>query len=105
MKESFILTKIANVLMFLFFISVLIFFIFNNKSISESILYSFGSIYGNIFSILIYLCFSIAFYITGKEIFESKIKFKEKYVENLKNQINFKKEEINKLEKKLNSFS
>lgn len=99
MKESFILTKIANGLMFLFFISVLIFFIFNNKSISESILY------GDIFSILIYLCFSIAFYITGKEIFQSKIKFKEKYVENLKNQINFKKEEINKLEKELNSFS
>lgn len=99
MKESFILTKIANGLMFLFFISVLIFFIFNNKSISESILYD------NIFSILIYLCLSIAFYITGKEIFESKIKFKEKYVENLKNQINFKKEEINKIEKELNSFS
>lgn len=99
MKESFILTKIANGLMFLFFISVLIFFIFNNKSISESILYD------NIFSILIYLCLSITFYITGKEIFESKIKFKEKYVENLKNQINFKKEEINKIEKELNSFS
>lgn len=99
MKESFILTKIANGLMFLFFISVLIFFIFNNKSISESILYD------NIFSILIYLCLSIAIYITGKEIFESKIKFKEKYVENLKNQINFKKEEINKIEKELNSFS